>query len=225
MSSHRIALIHATPLAHEPIWEALTRLWPESTAINLTDDSLSRDLDELGELTRSMAERIVSLARYAASCGANGVLFTCSGFATAIDEAKKAVSIPVLKPDEAMIEEALSTGSRIGALATFRPTIDSLKAELEAAAAERGVSPQIDLRHVPRAMEALRAGKAAEHDAMIARAAEALSAHDVVILAQFSMARARTAIAQVPRRRVLTSPDSAVKRLQELIASPSVIEK
>ncbi|MFQ5757638.1 MAG: aspartate/glutamate racemase family protein [Acidiferrobacterales bacterium] len=214
MPSPRIALIHATALAHEPICEAFLRLWPEARTVNLTDDSLSEDLAEASELNPGITTRILSLARYAADCGAEGILFTCSGFGSAIDAAKKALTIPVLKPDEAMIEEALSCGPRIAGLASFLPSIVSLRTELVAAAAGQRISPQIELRHVPGAMEALRAGRAEEHDAAITRAAQALTNYDVLILAQFSMARARAAIADVRGRRILTSPDSAVTKLR-----------
>ncbi len=217
MPSPRITLIHATPVAHAPIWEAFSRLWSDARTVNLTDDSLGQDLAATGALDASFTTRMVELARYAADCRADAILFTCSGFGTAIDQAKKAVSVPVLKPDEAMIEEALSCGARIGGLATFRPTINSLRAELEAAAAKCAVSPQIDLRHVAGAMDALRAGRTDEHDALIAQAAETLDDCDALILAQFSMARAGQAISEVPGRRVLTSPDSAVRKLRSLL--------
>lgn len=218
MSSPRIALIHATALAHEPVWDAFARLWPEARTVNLTDDSLSEDLVELGRLDADFTDRMVNLTRYAAGCGAAGILFTCSGFGLAIEEAKKAVTIPVLKPDEAMIVEALSSGARIAALASFPPTMASLRTELESAAARRGLSPVIEIHHVPGAMDALRTGRVQEHDAFIAHAAERLIACDVLVLAQFSMARARAAIADIPGRRVLTSPDSAVRRLRLLLS-------
>lgn len=216
MPSPRIALIHATALAHEPIWEAFSRLWPKARTVNLTDDSLSEDLAEAGELNSGMTARIVNLARYVADGGAEGILFTCSGFGSAIGAAKKALTIPVLKPDEAMIEKALSCGTRIAGLASFLPTVASLRTELVAVAAAQRISPQIELRHVPGAMEALRTGRTEEHDTAIARAAQALTNYDVLILAQFSMARARAAIADVRGRRILTSPNSAVTKLRSL---------
>ncbi|MCC2676723.1 MAG: Asp/Glu/Hydantoin racemase, partial [Ramlibacter sp.] len=47
----RIALVHATPLAVEPIRSAFQRLWPQARLMNLLDDSLSADRAEAGELT------------------------------------------------------------------------------------------------------------------------------------------------------------------------------
>ncbi len=41
--------------------------------------------------------------------------------------------------------------------------------------------------------------------------------YDVLLLAQFSMARARPTIADVAGRRVLSSPDSAVIKLRSLV--------
>ena len=61
--------------------------------------------------------------------------------------------------------------------------------------------------------------RAEDHDTLIARAAEDLADCDALVLAQFSMARAATAVAGLPRRRVLTAPDAAVRRLRSLIAA------
>src|SRR5574340_17177 len=131
MQSPRIESIHATPLAIDPIVGAFRDLWPEARTINLLDDSLAPDLAADGRLTDRMIGRFVALARYAHGCGANAVLFTCSAFGPAIEAARAAVDIPVLKPNEAMFEEALAAGTRIGLIATFGPSIPALKAELE----------------------------------------------------------------------------------------------
>jgi hypothetical protein len=38
--SRRVALIHATPVAVNPVMEAFLRLWPEAEPYNLLEDSL-----------------------------------------------------------------------------------------------------------------------------------------------------------------------------------------
>ena len=217
MTSHRIALIHATPVAIEPVAEAFKRLWPTARTTHLLEDSLSLDLAAEGRLTDRMVERFLTLARYVRGCGADGILFTCSAFGPAIEAARAAVDVPVLKPNEAMLEEALAAGTRIGLIATFEPSLPSLKAELDELAAQKGIRIESQMRAVPEALAALHNGQPAEHDRLIAAAAAELDDCDAVILGQFSMASAADAIPPSNRRRVLTSPASAVLRLKQTL--------
>src|SRR5215831_17742841 len=97
----RIALIHALRHSIAPVEEAFARLWPEARLANLLEDSLSADLAASGVLTPAMTERFLTLARYAAWCGARGILFTCSAFGPCIEACAAALApIPVLKPNE-----------------------------------------------------------------------------------------------------------------------------
>lgn len=219
MSAPRIALIHATPVAIEPIVDAFTRLWPEARTVNLLEDSLSADLAAEGCLTSGMIDRFVTLARYAHGCGADAILFTCSAFGPAIEAAQAALKIPVLKPNEAMLGEALDAGTRIGLLATFVPSIPALKAELDQMAQRRRMKVEIKTQAVPTALTALHAGRTAEHDRLIAQAANDLGICDALILGQFSMASAAAVIPDRPGRKVLTSPVSAVMQLKRMLAA------
>lgn len=216
MTSPRIALIHATPVAIQPIVNTFQQLWPGARVTNLLEDSLSADLANEGKLTDRMIERFITLGRYAHGCGADAILFTCSAFGPAIEATQRALPIPVLKPNESMMEEALAAGTRIGLLATFEPSIPALKSELEQMAGERGKKIEITTRTVPLALLALRDGRADEHDHLIAAAAEEIGACDALILGQFSMASAAEVVKPLPGRKVLTSPVSAVTRLQKI---------
>ena len=219
MTGPRIQLIHAVTAAQDPIHGAFARLWPEAETEDLEDLSLPGDLAAAGELTDVFTGRMAGLIGQGIQAGAEAILFTCSAFGAAIERAREDVGIPVLKPDEAMIGEALSRGPRIGGLATFAPTVPSLGSELETAARARGLSPAIDIRHVPGALDALRVGDGAEHDRLIAAAADAMTDVDVLLLAQFSMIGARDAIADAPGRPVLTAPDEAVRKLREILGA------
>jgi hypothetical protein len=70
---------------------------------------------------------------------------------------------------------------------------------------------------IPEAMTALDAGDGPTHDRLVAAAAPELSRCDAVMLAQFSTARARAAVAAVLDCPVLTSPDSAVLWLRRAV--------
>ena len=129
--SLRIVLIHAVPMAIEPIKYAFNELWPEPEVVNLFDDSLSVDRAKSNVLTTDMEKRFSDLGNYAESIGADGILFTCSAFGPAIDKVAYKLTIPVLKPNEAMFEQALNTGHKIGMLATFEQSIASMSRVLQ----------------------------------------------------------------------------------------------
>ena len=212
----RIALIHALRHSLAPIDAAFARLWPEARLMSVLDDSLSADLALAGEMPADMTARFLTLARYAAGTGADGILFTCSAFGPCIDAcAADLAPLPVLKPNEAMIEEAVAMGNRIGLLATFGPSLDTLPAEFEAA--RPGVELSTALAHG--ALNALDAGDGARHDRLAAEAARSLAGCDVIALGQFSLARAAAAVGEATGRPVLTTPESAVRKLRRMLGA------
>ncbi len=213
----RIALIHAVTVAMQPVQEAFRELWPEAECGNILDDSLSIDRERDGVLTTAMTRRILTLADYAAATGAAGILFTCSAFGEAIEAAAGRALIPVLKPNEAMFEAALAAGRRIGMLATFAPSVQSMEEEFRAMAQSRRIPATIESYCVPEAMAALKAGDSATHDGLIAEAAPRFGECDAVLLAHFSTARAAPSVSAALARPVLTSPGSAVAKLRSII--------
>ncbi|WP_208510626.1 aspartate/glutamate racemase family protein [Variovorax paradoxus] len=213
----RIALIHALAHSVAPINDAFARDWPQALRMNLLDDSLSADLARDGRgLDAAMHERFQRLAQYAVDTGAEGILFTCSAFGSCIEAvARRHAVLPVLKPNEAMVEEAVlalreaGPGARLGLIATFAPTLASMPPEFPSGIA---LVPAL----AEGALEALNAGDGERHDASIARQAEALRAQGCshLALAQFSMARARAACERASGLPVLTTVDSAVRALR-----------
>lgn len=202
----------------QPVSEVFAALWPQAQCRNLLDDSLSPDLQAQG-LGPAMVERMVGLASYAKAHGAQAILFTCSAFGPAIDAAKKAHDIPILKPNEAMFDEALdlcealARPCRVGLLTTFAPAAAPMLAELQEAIAHRGLPVSIDSACAQGALEMLNAGDAAAHDQRLLQTALQMPACDVYVLGQFSMARTQAPLAQALHKPVLTSPASAVRRL------------
>jgi len=216
--STRIALIHATPVAIPPVMEAFQHGWPEAELVNLLDDALSRDLARAGALDEAMMKRFEVLGAYAMQIGADAILFTCSAFGEAIEAVAKHASIPVLKPNEAMFEEAIASERSVGLLTTFQPSAPSMEKEFVEMAAQQGSQVQCDTIWVPDAMAALASGDGATHDRLIAEAAPQLAHCDVIMLAQFSMARAQAAVQQVVTPPILTSPASAVGKLKAALS-------
>lgn len=208
----RIALIHALAHSVAPVNAGFERNWPEAQRMNLLDDSLSADLAASGgALDAAMHARFERLAQYALDTGAHGILYTCSAFGSCIAAVARAhPEVPVLTPNEAMIDAAIALGvARLGLIATFEPTLRSMPPEFPATI---GVEPAL----AAGALDALNRGDAARHDELIAAQARALRARGCthIALAQFSMARARAACEAASGLPVLTTVDSAVAKLR-----------
>src|SRR3978361_610120 len=108
--SPRIVLIHATPVAIEPIHQAFSEAWCEAELVNLLDDGLTTERAKTHDLSQSLIERFVDLVHYASRAGADGILATCSAFGPAIERAASELPVPVLKPNEAMFQAAFEYG-------------------------------------------------------------------------------------------------------------------
>ena len=207
----RITLVHALKHSIVPIEASFARLWPEARLMNLLDDSLSADLARDGGLSDAMTARFLDLGRYAASTGSDAILFTCSAFGPCIEAVARAhAPMPVLKPNEAMIEQA-ARSRRVGLLSTFAPTLASMPAEFPA-------SVELVPKLVEGALAALDRGDRAGHDRLVVEASKELRDCDVIALAQYSMAPAADQVAQATGRPVLTTPDSAVNKLKKMLA-------
>jgi Asp/Glu/hydantoin racemase len=213
----RIALIHALRDSIAPAMDAMARGWPDAGVANILDDSLSADLARDGRLTDAMVARFVALATYAVANGADGILFTCSAFGPAIEAARAAVRVPVLKPNESAFAAALATGPKIGLLVTFPGSLAPLSAELRAMAGSTELS--LAAHVVPDALAALQAGDGPAHDALIAAAAAKLPVGQSVVLGQFSMARAATNVRTRIACPVFATPDAAVAELKGRLAA------
>ncbi len=214
-TTKRIALIHALRFSMAPIWQAFEQNWPEVELVNILDDSLSVDRKRAQSSADDIIRRIVTLGDYAHSINADAILFTCTAFGEAIDRVKRRLDIPVLKPNEAMFEEALQGGEKIGMLTTFGPSVASMGAEFKEQAAQLGSRAQLTTILVEEAMDLLGKGDIAGHNALLQQAADRhLRDCDLIMLAQFSTAQAHGSIADVFKNKILTSPVSAVLKLK-----------
>jgi len=207
----RITLVHALRHSIQPIEASFARLWPDAHLMNLLDDSLSADLARDGGLSDAMTGRFLALGRYAAGTGSDAILFTCSAFGPCIEAVARAQApMPVLKPNEAMIEQAAARGRKIGLLSTFPPTLVSMPPEFPS-------SVEVVPKLAEGALAALDRGDRAAHDRLVVEASRDLCDCDLIALAQYSMAPAATGVAGATGLPVLTTPDSAVLKLKKML--------
>lgn len=213
----RIALIHATRVAIDPIEDAAKLLWPEAETISILDESLSVDRARNRDLTNGLFGRIVDLARHAQAAEADGILFTCSAFGAAIEQANAESKIPVMKPNEAMFDAAFAHGDKVAMIYTFPPAAAGMEEEFREAAAQRGRTAEIASYFCDNALEAKRMGDDAKHDRLVAETAASIEGADVILLAQFSMAGAADKVRAATSLPVLTSPEAAMKEIRRRI--------
>ena len=218
----RIVLLHATPVAMQPIQAAFAERWPEAEIVNLLDDGLTIDRGRETDLSEAMIGRFVAFGRYGHAMHADGILVTCSAFGPAIDRLIEDLPIPVLKPNEAMFQAALAQGTRIGMLATFAPSVSTMTDEFDefvarSEGARSGRPATLTTVVVADAIDLLRKGDVETHNRLVAAQAPELADCDAIMLAHFSTSRAAAAVRAAVQVPVLTAPHAAVARMREMV--------
>ncbi len=194
---------------------------PGVERLHILDEPLLKRVMERGHLLPADTERLAGHVETAADAGAQAVLVTCSTLSPCVEDLRQqGAALPVFKIDEAMFDDALRRGRVIGILATNPATMRPTREGLLATARLYGLEDEIDLEEklVEEALEALKAGDSLKHDAIIAQAGKELASRcDVVIFAQASMARAASKVPEPERRKILTSPETALGSVAALL--------
>lgn len=219
MTSPDITLFSVHKDAMAAAVAAFAQDWPEARISNLMDDGLFRWVGETRGVVPGMYAPFETHTRHMVERGADAILFTCSAFQPCIDAVMAQHAVPMLKPNDAMIEQALDAGSRIAVLATVAGTIPSVCAEIEAMAATRGQDITLSQHFVDHAFAAMAAGEGDVHDEMVADAARSITDADVIVLAQFTLSRAAPHVAAVTDIPVLNSPGAAVAKLKAMLSA------
>lgn len=220
--ARRVVFLHTIPSLAGLFTDLSKELLPEDVeVIHIADEVLLKSIQAQGGVSPLVHRRVAEHAAAAEQIGAVAFQCTCSSISPCVDTVRPLVSIPVLKVDEPMVDEALRLGSRVGvaatALTTLKPTTDLVQRR----AAELGCTVQVEPVLCEGAFDALVAGDTTTHDAIVREyVMDLMERNEVIILAQASMARVLESIspedARVP---VLSSPRLAVRRLAEVISS------
>ena len=217
-----LALIH-TGTFLVPVFERLVQeVMPGVSLFNIVDESLLKNTIAEKRLTPLTARRLAGYIESAEEAGADVIMVTCSSVGPAVDAARPFAAVPVLRVDQAMADQAVRVGRRIGVIATLsttlKPTADLVRARAEV----QGRDVEIVEKLCDGAFEAVAAGDGATHDRIVAAALrELMTQVDAVVLAQASMARVVDGLAEdektVP---IFTSPrlgvEAAKAALEEL---------
>jgi Asp/Glu/hydantoin racemase len=216
-----LALLHTSMVfisVEKMMNDLLSEILPDVRRINIVDDSLLADVMALGYIPVTVQERINHYVQAAERSGANAVLSLCSSVGPAIDQARKLVSIPLIKIDDAMTEKAIHDAHRIGVVATVGTTLEPTLALLNEKSAAQNKPVEISPRLVKGAFEILMGGDRTRHDEMVSGAAGELAKDvDLIVLAQASMTRLNPRISQETGLPVLSSPRLAIEYTKQVL--------
>jgi Asp/Glu/hydantoin racemase len=221
MLAKTLALIHTSPTL-TPVFGALcAEEMPGTNLFHMVDESLIKDTVREGKLRRVTMRRLFSMIESAEQAGADAVMVTCSSIGCAAQLAQQIFDVPVIRVDEAMAEEAVAMGTRIGVMATLRTTLEPTIELLQQKAKEAGKKIEIVACLCDGAFDAVLAGDTVTHDAILSRALiEKMQGVDVVVLAQASMARVVKAMPKgTLTMPVLSSPELAVRQAHKIMGN------
>jgi hypothetical protein len=213
----RIVLVHPTPLALPPVDEAFKSLWPQAQVLNLLDETLYADVGPSGETTPALIARVANLLRHAEASGADGIVFSGSTFGPAVEEGRKGMKVPVLRIEEAMMDDAVARCGSILVVSTQKRAMPVVRSTLDESTKRAGKTPEIKELWVTGARDALNAGDHDKHDRLIAEQSAAAGDFDTIVLSMISMAPARTKMPPSLASKTLTSGEAAVARMRKLL--------
>lgn len=218
----KIAVLHTSFVfvQVEPVInDLIAELVPDAEVIHFVDSDVLATVVREGGISPKSEQRMTSLAVAAEAADADIIFSACSSLGPALSVAAGAVSIPVVKIDEAMAMRAAAAGDRIGVLATVPTTLAPTSDLIREKASEIGKLVSIEQRLCAGAFDILMSGDREQHDALVIEQALDLAKDvDLIVLAQASMSRLQPVLAERTGLPVLSSPRMGVEYLAERVA-------
>ena len=214
----KIALIHTGFALVEVLTKLFNKIIPEAELIHIVDDSLLREVLARGKVTRPVVRRMLSYFRAAEDYKVDVVFNVCSSVGEVADIARQVIDTDVVKIDDIMAQKAVDMASDIGVAATLKTTLEPTCRLIEKKAKEAGKAVNIKRTLCPGAFEKLMEGRPEEHDRIVLDGVKELAAQcEVVVFAQGSMARLKDSVEGPLKDKILTSPESGVRQVKEII--------
>lgn len=215
----KLAIIHTTAATVDSLKALSAEMLPDRELINFVDDSILPQLAQNGGNLAEVEERLIHYARFAEQVGADIILEACSSVGELVAKMQAAVSIPVVRIDEAMAEEAVQRVNRLGVAATLattlQPTTRLLRAKSEAVSKQIEITPRL----IEGAYQKLMAGDREGHDNLLVENLHELACTtDAIVLAQASMARVLPRLSTAEQEKILVSPPRAMAQVQKILS-------
>ena len=214
-----VALVTAVEAAIAPAEQALGAVLPDAQLWNIVDDRLLEEAGEQGGVTPKLEARMERLIRHAVLEGADAILVTCSMYGSVANQLSATIGIPLFAPDDALFAEAVSGKYRsVLLIAPAAGPLADGETRLAAAAHSAGVELTISGAVADGAASAARSGDIPA----LARAQESAyrssgATVDAIVLGQYSISPAATALAEITGLPVLAGPALAAGALRDAL--------
>jgi Asp/Glu/hydantoin racemase len=217
----KLALIHTATVNATTITHLCKEAMPDVEVFNIVDESLLKNTIAEQKLTPTTYRRLAGYLESAEAAGADAILVTCSSIGPAVDTARPLVNVPVLRIDQAMADEAVRKGTRIGVIATLSTTLEPTAALIQASATVQNKPIDLVTYLCTGAFDAVISGDTVTHDRLVtAGLKELMDKVDVIVLAQATMARVvDTLPAEEKRVPILSSPRLGVAAVKATMAT------
>jgi len=184
------------------------------TIYNIVDDSILPRIVAAGGLSSGIISTVYQHISSAEKMGSDLILVTCSSISEVVDIVSPLVSVPVIKIDDAMTDDAVKIADTLGVVATIEttlnPTINQLRKKMAIAEKEIKIVPLL----CSDAYKALiNENNPEKHDLLLYKAIEEIiESVDAIVLAQASMARLLPKLKKLTNKPILTSTESGIER-------------
>ena len=221
MTKPIITMIHTVT----PIVDNLKAIFKEklgnssATIYNIVDDSILPRILNNGSLSPEIISTVYQHISSAERMGSDIILVTCSSISEVVDIVSPLVSVPIIKIDDAMTDEAVKIADNIAVVATIKttlnPTINQLKEKMVKAGKQINLVPLLCSSAYKALINEINPKK---HDLLLYEAIEEIIENvDTIVLAQASMARLLPKLKKLTNKPILTSPESAVEKVISLL--------
>ena len=183
------------------------------------DDFLATDPapGQSGKFTPINHQRLRLDMQAQALTGADIIVVTCSTLSPSVRLLRGEFNVPVVAIDDAMVNEAVAIGTKIGLMATAKSTVAPSTSAIEAAAEAAGKEIDLKVLYNEDAILALKSGDQATHDRLVLEMADQLKDRDVIVLAQASTAYMEQAVAERSGVTTLSSPARCIAQLRKMM--------
>ena len=159
----KTAVIHTTPVTIPVISKLAEKYCGGMEIVNLLDDSMLAEINRAGGITEGVKYRLNTLLVIAQSMKADCVFCACSSIGGAFEEGGELLSIPVLRIDEPMAQQAAQY-ARVGVAATLQSTLGPTTELIRRKALQAGREVRIETQVIEGAGALLTQGRGEVYD-------------------------------------------------------------